>query len=240
MDSTIDRSCSENAGMEKSMSPYLWLQQVILDLFSVSIMCMSVIFYLQGTMPLVYCLMMIVASFMVFGELKSAGSGMATLRLTETSIDKANELEHVPVMNEGSITTPPATHEIVFEDVRFAYEKRIILDGISFTMPDHTMTAIVGPSGSGKTTICNLMVRFWDVNSGNVSIGGRNICDYTLSELMENISMVFQNVYLFADTIENNIKFGKPNATHEEVVAAAKKKRVVTISFLLCLMATIQ
>lgn len=223
MDRTIDRSCSENAGMEKSMSPYLWLQQVILDLFSVSIMCMSVIFYLQGTMPLVYCLMMIVASFMVFGELKSAGSGMATLRLTETSIDKANELEHVPVMNEGSITTSPATHEIVFEDVRFAYEKRIILDGISFTMPDHTMTAIVGPSGSGKTTICNLIARFWDVNSGNVSIGGRNICDYTLSELMENISMVFQNVYLFADTIENNIKFGKPNATHEEVVAAAKK-----------------
>lgn len=223
MDSTIDNSCKENASMEKSMSPYLWLQQVILDLFSVAIMLMSVVFYLQGTMPLVYCLMMIVASFMVFGELKSAGSGMATLRLTETSIDKANELDHVPVMSEGSIATPPATHEIVFEDVRFAYEKRTILDGISFTMPDRTMTAIVGPSGSGKTTICNLIARFWDVNSGSVSIGGRNISDYTLSELMENISMVFQNVYLFADTIENNIKFGKPDATHEEVVAAAKK-----------------
>lgn len=223
MDNTIDNSCKENASMEKSMSPYLWLQQVILDLFSVAIMLMSVVFYLQGTMPLVYCLMMIVASFMVFGELKSAGSGMATLRLTETSIDKANELDHVPVMSEGSIATPPATHEIVFKDVRFAYEKRTILDGISFTMPDRTMTAIVGPSGSGKTTICNLIARFWDVNSGSVSIGGRNISDYTLSELMENISMVFQNVYLFADTIENNIKFGKPDATHEEVVAAAKK-----------------
>ena len=80
------------------------------------------------------------------------------------------------------------------------------------------MTAIVGPSGSGKTTICNLIARFWDINSGRVLIGGQDVKAYTLSELMSNISMVFQNVYLFADTIENNIKFGKPDATHEEVV----------------------
>lgn len=223
MDQAIDSSCTENASMEKSMSPYLWLQSVILDLFSVGIMLLSVYFYLQGTMPLAYCLLLIVAAFMIFSELKSAGSGMATLRLTEVSIDRANELDHVPVMSEGSIDTAPASYGIEFQDVRFAYEKRTILDGVSFKIPDRTMTAIVGPSGSGKTTLCNLIARFWDVNSGCVSIGGKDVKAYTLSELMSNISMVFQNVYLFADTIENNIKFGKPDATHEEVVAAAKK-----------------
>ena len=214
MEQAIDNSCKENASMEKSMSPYLWCQQIILDLFSVAIMLLSTYFFLQGTMPLAYCLMMIVASFMIFGELKSAGSGMATLRLAEVSIDRANKLDEVPVMAEG---------QIEFQNVHFAYEKRTILDGVNFTIPDRTMTAIVGPSGSGKTTICNLIARFWDVNSGRVLIGGQDVKAYTLSELMSNISMVFQNVYLFADTIENNIKFGKPDATHEEVVEAARK-----------------
>lgn len=85
------------------------------------------------------------------------------------------------------------------------------------------MTAIVGPSGSGKTTMCSLIARFWDVHGGQISIGGRDVRDYTLDSLLANISMVFQNVYLFDDTIENNIKFGKPDATHEEVVEAAKR-----------------
>lgn len=188
-----------------------------------AIMLLSAYFFLQGTMPLAYCLMMIVASFMIFGELKSAGSGMATLRLAEVSIDRANKLDEVPVMAEGQIDAPPVSHAIEFQNVHFAYEKRTILDGMNFTIPDRTMTAIVGPSGSGKTTICNLIARFWDVNSGRVLIGGQDVKAYTLSELMSNISMVFQNVYLFADTIENNIKFGKPDATHEEVVEAARK-----------------
>ena len=98
-----------------------------------------------------------------------------------------------------------------------------MLQDVSLCIPDKTTTAIVGPSGSGKTTLCNLIARFWDVNGGRVSIGGHDVKDYTLDSLMANISMVFQNVYLFNDTIENNIKFGKPNATHDEVVAAAKK-----------------
>ena len=87
------------------------------------------------------------------------------------------------------------------------------------------MTAIVGPSGSGKTTFCNLIARFWDVNSGEILIGGENIKNYKIENLMNSISMVFQDVYLFEDTIENNIKFGKQNASHEEVVQAAKKAR---------------
>ena len=94
---------------------------------------------------------------------------------------------------------------------------------VSITIPDKTTTAIVGPSGSGKTTLCNLIARFWDVDGGAVRIGGINVKDYTLESLMDQVSMVFQKVYLFADTIENNIKFGRPDATHEQVVEAAKK-----------------
>ena len=91
------------------------------------------------------------------------------------------------------------------------------------TLGDKTTTAIVGPSGSGKTTFCNLIARFWDVDQGSIKIGGSDVRDYTLESLMDQISIVFQNVYLFADTIENNIKFGCPNATHAQVVEAAKK-----------------
>ena len=105
----------------------------------------------------------------------------------------------------------------------FSYDKRPILKDVSITIPDCTTTAIIGPSGSGKTTLCSLIARFWDVDSGSIRIGDTDIREYTLESLMEQISMVFQNVYLFADTIENNIKFGSPDATREQVVAAAKK-----------------
>lgn len=98
-----------------------------------------------------------------------------------------------------------------------------ILKNVNVTIPDRTTTAIIGPSGSGKTTLCSLIARFWDVDRGSICIGGTDIREYTLESLMDQISMVFQNVYLFADTIENNIKFGKPDASHEQVVAATKK-----------------
>ena len=107
--------------------------------------------------------------------------------------------------------------------MNFSYGSRPILKDVSLIIPDRTTTAIVGPSGSGKTTLCNLIARFWDVDGGRVTIGGRDVREYTLESLMEQVSMVFQRVYLFADTVENNIKFGCPGATHEQVVEAAKK-----------------
>lgn len=92
--------------------------------------------------------------------------------------------------------------------------------------------AFIGPSGAGKTTLSKLIARFWDVDSGDITIGGVNIKDISLEELMDNISIVFQSVYLFNDTIENNIKFGNPNASHEEVINAAKKLRVMILLWL--------
>lgn len=111
---------------------------------------------------------------------------------------------------------------IQVQNVSFSYGDHQILNHIDLMIPEKTTTAIVGPSGSGKTTLCNLLTRFWDVDEGCITLGGIDIRKYKLDSLLSNFSMVFQNVYLFADTIENNIKFGKPDATHEEVIKAAK------------------
>lgn len=111
------------------------------------------------------------------------------------------------------------------KDVRFSYDKRTILDNVTFNVPQNTTTAIVGPSGSGKTTICSLIARFYDADSGSVSIGDTDVRELSCDSLLKNISMVFQNVYLFNDTIVNNIKFGKPDAAMEEVIEAARKAR---------------
>lgn len=223
VDKAIDESYQKNLVLEKAMNPYVAAQQIILYLFSVLVIFVSIVFYLNGSLSLVYCLMMMIASFMVYEQLKIAGSSMANLRITENSITRANEIDEVPVMDEKGKNIVPKTHDIHFDHVNFSYEKQPVLKSVSLTIPDKSLTAIVGPSGSGKTTLCNLIARFWDVSGGSVSIGGYDVKDYTLDSLMANVSMVFQNVYLFDDTIENNIKFGKPNATHEAVVQAAKK-----------------
>ena len=219
----IENSFRKNLAIEKQMTPYQIFQQIVLNLFAVIIMISTAVLYKNGSMELADAVMMFVAAFMVFEQMKSAGISIATLRIAESSIDKANETDNVPVMDEGGKDISPKSHDISFENVSFSYGERKILDKVSFDIKENTTTAIVGPSGSGKTTMCSLIARFWDVNSGRVTIGGRDVRDYTLDSLMKNISMVFQNVYLFSDTVENNIKFGFPDATHEQVVEAAEK-----------------
>lgn len=223
VDQAVDESCERNSKLEKAMTPYVALQQLVLKLSSVIIMLVSIVFFLNGTMALAGCLMMLIASFLVFEQLESAGQGTANVRIAETSIDRANEIDNVPVMDEGGKTIVTKSFDIEFNNVRFSYENRPVLQDISFKLKEKTTTAIIGPSGGGKTTLCNLIARFWDVNSGSVKIAGRDVRDYTLDSLLSNISMVFQNVYLFNDTIANNIKFGKPDATREDIIQAAKK-----------------
>ena len=223
VDRAIEESFKKNEKLEKAMTPYVAMQQLVLYMFGVTLMFCAITFYLNGSMELTKSLIMVVCSFMVYEQLKVAGSCVANMRIAEHSIDKANKIDDVPIMDEGGKDIVPTSTEIRFENVDFAYEKKKILDNVSFTIPEKKMTAIVGPSGSGKTTLCSMIPRFWDVDAGSVSIGGVNVKDYTLNSLMKNVSMVFQNVYLFADTIENNIKFGKADATHEEVVEAAKR-----------------
>ena len=223
VDRAIEASFEKNEKLEKAMTPYVAIQQLVLYVFGVALMFGAITFYLNGTMELSKSLIMVICSFLVYEQLKVAGSCVANMRIAEHSIDKANKIDDVPVMDEGGKDIVPASTEICFQNVKFSYGKKVILNDMTFTIPEKKMTAIVGPSGSGKTTLCSLIPRFWDVDAGAVSIGGVNVKDYTLNSLMKNVSMVFQKVYLFADTIENNIKFGKPDATHEEVVEAAKR-----------------
>ena len=212
-----------NLDMEKLMTPYTISQELVLQVAGIAMMFVSVFCWANGTMPIANALMCIVMSFLVFGQIKLFGMGMSMLRLASASIDRTLQTEEMEQMDEKGKAFSPKGHGIEFKNVHFSYENKEILHGIDVTLPDRTTTAVIGPSGSGKTTLCNLIARFWDVDSGSVKIGGKDVREYTLESLMEQISMVFQNVYLFADTIENNIKFGRPQATHAEVVEAARK-----------------
>jgi len=224
---TIDKAIADvekkNFGMEIGFIPYVAAQQFVLRMTSVIIVIASILFYLNGTMELFMCLLMIVCGFFIYSELEAAGLMSSFLRLIDASIDRVEEIHKTPVMDIDGETIRSQGKDIVFENVSFSYGDRKIIDKVNFTVPQGTTTAIVGPSGSGKTTLCSIMARFWDVDDGRVLIGSRDIRDYTLDSLMDNISIVFQNVYLFNDTIANNIKFGKPDASMEEVIAAAKK-----------------
>ena len=211
--------------LEKSVAPYTVIQRIVMGITTVAMVYVSLKLNLSGELPLAETILMIMASFIIFEGLIGAGSNMAILRACENAIDSVGFIDSMPDMREGSITEPIKNHNIVFKNVSFSYDDRPILKNVSAEIKENTMTAIVGPSGSGKTTFCNLIARFWDVNSGEILIGGKNIKDYRIENLMNSISMVFQDVYLFEDTIENNIKFGKQNASHEEVVQAAKKAR---------------
>ena len=219
----LEDSRSNNLAVEKLFTPFVWAQEMALHLFGVLILTAAVWIYLSGSMPLANALMAVIISFMIFSQIQSAGSGVSALRLVGSSIDHANQVDEIPEMDQDGAQLHPEAHDIVFDHVDFSYGSRPILKDVSLTIPDKTTTAIVGPSGSGKTTLCNLIARFWDVDGGRVTIGGRDVREYTLESLMDQVSMVFQRVYLFHDTIENNIKFGCPDATHAQVVEAAKK-----------------
>lgn len=212
-----------NLDMEKLMTPYTMLQELVLQIAGIAMMAVSVICWADGTISLANALMCIVMSFLVFGQIKLFGMGISMLRLTSESIDRTMQTEEMEQMDEKGKAFSPEGHGVEFKNVHFSYENKEILHGINAAILDKTTTAVIGPSGSGKTTLCNLIARFWDVDSGSITIGGHDVREYTLESLMDQISMVFQNVYLFADTIENNIKFGRPQATHAEVVEAARK-----------------
>ncbi len=155
------------------MTPYTILEELVLQIAGIGMMLAAVLLWIQGEMSMLNALMSIIISFMVFGQIKLFGMGISMLRLASASIDRTLETEHMEQIDEGSQEICPKRHDIVLEDVHFSYENQEILHGINVTMPDRTTTAIVGPSGSGKTTICNLIARFWDADSGRIRIGER-------------------------------------------------------------------
>ncbi len=219
----IDDNRSSNLALEKLFIPYGMYQGILLGVFKTLILLLSVKFYLDGSITMTCALILIIISFQVFADIEQTGAGLTVLRVVSGAIEEAEKVNLLPVMDENGQDYVPDDHSITIDHISFAYDQNEILKDVSLVIPENTMTAFVGSSGAGKTTLAMLIARFWDVNKGTISIGGKDIRDYTLESLMSQISVVFQNVYLFADTIENNIKFGSPSASHEDVVAAAKK-----------------
>ena len=213
----------KNKALEKAFTPFMILRTLVLRVAWFFIMILSAGLFISGDISIAKALMMLVVSFLVFRNIAAAGSSVAMLRMTSSSIEQAKEIEKAPVMDAGGEKISTASHDIRLEDVHFSYGDSEVIKGISVEIPDKSTFAIVGYSGSGKSTIASLIARFWDVDSGKISIGGRDIREYSLESLMDKMSIVFQDVYLFEDTIANNIKFGKPDATREEVIEAARK-----------------
>ena len=218
-----DACAKINTKMELVFVPYHFFQGIVTKITGTIIIICCAAFYINGTMNSVYAIGMTIASFMLFSSLETAGNYSSLLHVVSVCVDKANDILALNTMDIEGREIEPKSHDIQLDHVSFSYDKRKIIDDVSLSIPEKTTTAIVGPSGGGKSTLCNLIARFWDVDEGEVSLGGINVKDYSMNSLMNNFAFVFQRVYLFADTIENNIKFGNQEATHEQVVMAAKK-----------------
>ena len=223
LDAAISENEDCNFTLEKSFIPYMCAQNFVTKMTGVAMTLLSIWFYLEGTMDLIVCISMMICSFIVYSSLDSAGNYSALLRTVDVSVDKAREILDLQPMDTEGRDLRPKDHDIDVEDIAFSYDKRRVIDGITVHIPERTTTAIVGPSGGGKTTLCHLISRFWDVDQGQVRLGGVDVRDYSMDSLMQNFSFVFQNVYLFQDTVANNIRFGQEEAPMEKVVEAAKK-----------------
>ena len=225
LEKAINDNVQANSSMELQLIPYMTLQNFIAKSIGVLISFVSLVFYIAGTMTLLNCIMMVICSFMVMEALEMAGTNSALLRTIDTCVNKATAILDTETMDIEGEDTAPASYDLVADHISFAYGNKKIIDDVSLTIPQNTTTAIVGPSGGGKTTICHLLSRFWDVDEGVVTLGGKDVREYSMDALMRNFSFVFQNVYLFKDTVANNIRFGNPDASMDDVIAAAKKAR---------------
>ena len=223
LNEAISENSKINTDMEMTLVPRIALQSFIAKLTGVAMVAFSCVFYCAGSMDALNAVVMVISAFIIYTSLETAGQYSSLLRVVDMSVDRAQEILNTPQMDISGETIEPAVRDITAQDIAFSYEKRKIIDGISLHIPEKTTTAIVGPSGGGKTTLVNLLARFWDVDEGTVMLGGRNVKNYDMDSLMANFSFVFQSVYLFHDTIANNIRFGQSGAPMEDVIAAAKK-----------------
>lgn len=219
---SIQNSTKENLRLEYAIVPFTMFQELILYVFDIVIIALAVRFYFSGTMVLADCLLMVVAAFMVYSSLLSAGNMVAALGLMGVAMEQVEALNNTPRMDLNGKEISAKNTDISLSGVSFSYGYGETLHDVTLDIPAGSFTAVVGPSGSGKSTLCHLISRFWDVDKGSIKLGGTDVRDYTLDSLLANVSMVFQNVYLFQDTVANNIRFGKPDATMEEVESAAK------------------
>lgn len=211
--------------MERAFVPLIFRFELWFAVGIASTILMAGIAVNQGSLSLPVMLIVFIFIFRIYVPFQSLSTQSAEIRLMEACLDRYQALKKIDIIDEDGKDKSLNKYEIEFSDVSFAYEQHAVLKNINFKIPEKSMTALVGASGSGKTTIANLIARFWDVQQGQVKVGGIDVKKLTCDSLLRNISMVFQNVYLFNDTILDNIRFGNPQATETEVIAAAKKAR---------------
>lgn len=223
MNAAIEESADANIRLECVFSSLIGIYLTVFKLVRSSILIVAPYLLLGGEITSVKCLLLLVSSFMIYSGVEMFGSMASIARVIEASLDRLDNVLDMPVLDEQGTDIMPEHFDIELEHVSFSYGGENVIRDVSVKIPEGTTCALVGPSGSGKTTLVSLVARFWDVQEGNIRIGGYDVKEYTCDSLLRNFSIVFQNVYLFEDTIENNIKFGASDATHEMVVKAAKK-----------------
>lgn len=225
-------NCEKSLSFEHDYAPWSTAINLAYGAGTTMMLALSWVMYNDGTLSLSYFIGILLFLFEMFSPLRAFYGQVARLTVMNSCVDRIEAIfdeEELADRGTGLITAEedavPGAPEIEFRDVSFSYDTREVLRNISFSMPKNTMTALVGASGSGKTTIANLLARFWDIEKGSILVKGKDIRDITLASLMDQISMVFQRVYLFQDTVYNNIAMGRTGATEEEVIDAAKKAR---------------
>lgn len=224
IEDAYESNAAASYGVERVFTPLNMTYSMVFRISACMIMLCAGILAVGGDLSFANLAVILIASFTIFNPIEVMGQMTTTIRTMDAALDRVERIKQAKKIDENGRDIPLDSFDIGFEHVSFAYENgNPILKDVSFSIPQGSMTAIVGPSGGGKTTITRLIARFWDVQEGSITIGGHDVKEFTCDSLLKNMSMVFQNVYLFHDTIENNIKFGCPDATHEQVVEAAKK-----------------
>lgn len=225
LNEAIKGSEDANINLTNKTMPSQFLSRFVIAIFEIMIIACTLWQHNEGNISLVKTIMLLVFSFVVYISLNQAGSVLSMIGLLDSGLKAIGEVEASEQMKWSDKPLPMGNNEISLESVSFSYGNNEVLHNVSATIKENSLTAIIGPSGSGKTTLCELIPRFHDIDSGSIKIGGADIRDVDYEELMRRISMVFQRVYLFEDTIYNNIAFGKPDASIDDVRAAAKAAR---------------
>jgi len=221
----IENASGANERLTNLTMPSQLLGSICLAVFESAIIISDIFLYINNQVNPEKAIVILIMSFFVFASLNQAGISLSMLGLLETSMRTVDSLETEEELSTNEPLKLPISNDVSFENVSFSYGDNEVLKGVTVDFKENTLNAVIGPSGSGKTTLCELIPRFRDVSAGTISIGGADVRNIEGTELMGRISMVFQRVYLFEDTIENNIRFGKPEATRREVIEAAKLAR---------------
>lgn len=224
----LENSISDNKkgyfNVEKVIVPVNLIFLLVFKLGMCAIILSSIVRYSNGELEPYKTVMLIVSSFIVFAGFEMAGSMQNLRGIAVQNLDAITKLRDIKTISEGQKVTIENS-DICIKNIDFSYDDKKLFQGVSAFIPSGKTTALIGASGSGKTTICNLIARFWDVDSGEIAIDGTNVKDYRYDNLLSNFSFVFQDVYLFDDTVKNNIAFGNPDATYDEIVEVAKHAR---------------